>query len=296
MGRRPKIKIDEDFQNLICPLKPCEYTQLEENLIQEGCRNPILLWKGYIVDGHNRYEICNKHNIHYKIANLEFNDKNEAMAWICRNQLGRRNISLETRRYLIGRQYACEKLKGRGKQHIPTKEGIHTKTAIRIGEENQIAAASVQKYGIYSACLDAITEKCPELTKKILSGKYKISHNNVLGLSELSDIELNDINNRLERNSKSYVQYQTAREIIADKELTHGKISTVANVKDMPEYDPDSTAIELCLTIPSWISSIQRMDNNTKMDEVSTQTKEKLHQNLIDLRFKITSIIAKLGV
>ena len=64
----------------------------------------------------------------------------------------------------------------------------------------------------------------------------------------------------------------------------------------MPEYDPDSTAIELCLTIPSWISSIQRMDNNTKMDEVSTQTKEKLHQNLIDLRFKITSIIAKLGV
>ena len=57
------LKIDKDFQDLIRPLFKNEYLQLEANLISDGCREPIAVWNGVIVDGHNRYKICTEHGI-----------------------------------------------------------------------------------------------------------------------------------------------------------------------------------------------------------------------------------------
>ena len=92
-----EISIDPEFKNLIHPLQKHEFLQLEENICADGCLHPITLWKGYIIDGHNRYEICTKHNIPFQTINMEFTCREEAITWICKNQLGRRNISEETR-------------------------------------------------------------------------------------------------------------------------------------------------------------------------------------------------------
>lgn len=88
-----EIKINNEFKNLIPPLTPQEYSQLEVSIINEGCRDALVLWNDVIVDGHNRYEICNKHNISYKIITKEFDDINEAKKWIIDNQFSRRNIN-----------------------------------------------------------------------------------------------------------------------------------------------------------------------------------------------------------
>ena len=66
------INIDPEFKNLIHPLQKKEYLQLEENIRADGCLHPIILWKGYIIDGHNRYEICTKHNIPFQIKEMDF--------------------------------------------------------------------------------------------------------------------------------------------------------------------------------------------------------------------------------
>lgn len=87
------MKIDEEFKNLIPKLTKEEFKQLEENIIEEGCREPIVLWNKTIVDGHNRYEICNRHNIIFKTINKEFSNREEAKMWIIKNQFGRRNLS-----------------------------------------------------------------------------------------------------------------------------------------------------------------------------------------------------------
>lgn len=58
-----KLKIDKEFKTLIPPLSPTEYEQLEANIIADGCREPIVIWNGYIIDGHNRYEICKKNQV-----------------------------------------------------------------------------------------------------------------------------------------------------------------------------------------------------------------------------------------
>ena len=64
----PVLKIDNEFKHLICPLQRKEYVQLEQNILADGCRDPIVVWNDVIVDGHNRYEICKRHKISFSIA------------------------------------------------------------------------------------------------------------------------------------------------------------------------------------------------------------------------------------
>lgn len=106
------LKIEPKFKNLIRPLQRKEYLQLEQNILSDGCRDPIITWNGVIVDGHNRYEICMRYQIPFAVLEMDFSCEAEAIAWICANQLGRRNISEETRKYLIGKQFEAEKLAG----------------------------------------------------------------------------------------------------------------------------------------------------------------------------------------
>ena len=91
------VKIDEEFKALIPPLTKDEYAQLEENILSDGCRDPLVLWDGTLVDGHNRYEICTRHGIEFDTVQTEFNSRAEARLWIRKNQLGRRNLSDFTR-------------------------------------------------------------------------------------------------------------------------------------------------------------------------------------------------------
>ena len=163
-----QLNIDPEFKNLIRPLRREEYRQLELNLVMEGCREDIIAWNDTIVDGHNRYEICNKMRIPYGVKELDFPSRDAAIAWICANQLGRRNISEETRKYLIGKQYEAEKkvqrnrngynqyrpnpniTVGRGR---PIDEESGRRTAARLGRKYHVSGATVQKYAKYSLSL-----------------------------------------------------------------------------------------------------------------------------------------------
>src|SRR5271157_2902205 len=85
--------INNNFKNLIPPLSDAEYQQLEQNILANGCLDSIKIWQGTIVDGHNRYEICVKHAIHYDTDELDFADMADAKIWIINNQFGRRNLN-----------------------------------------------------------------------------------------------------------------------------------------------------------------------------------------------------------
>lgn len=91
------MKIDVEFQSLIPPLTFEEKKMLEESILNEGCRDAIVLWGDTIIDGHNRYEICTKHGIPFETVNREFEKRNEVIEWIIKNQFGRRNLPLHER-------------------------------------------------------------------------------------------------------------------------------------------------------------------------------------------------------
>jgi len=87
-----ELKINPAFHNLIPPISSEEYQLLEESILKEGCREKIVIWNDFILDGHNRYEICQKHDIKFGINEKCFDTEDEARFWIIRNQLARRNL------------------------------------------------------------------------------------------------------------------------------------------------------------------------------------------------------------
>ena len=87
------MTVDDDFRSLIPPLADDEYMRLERSIIAEGVRDPIITWNGTIVDGHNRYRICQEHGIAFKTAEIVFGSKDAAKIWIIENQFARRNLN-----------------------------------------------------------------------------------------------------------------------------------------------------------------------------------------------------------
>ncbi len=89
-----KIKIDKEFQGYCRSLTSQEYSLLEKNIIIDGCREPIVVWKGVILDGHHRYKICQEHKIEFKtVKPKEIETRTDALMWMWENQVGRRNAN-----------------------------------------------------------------------------------------------------------------------------------------------------------------------------------------------------------
>ena len=87
------LTVDPEFRDLIPPLNEEELKLLEESLVADGCESPLIVWNGVIIDGHNRYAICRKHDIPFSIQEKNFDTREEVMLWMLRNQLGRRNLN-----------------------------------------------------------------------------------------------------------------------------------------------------------------------------------------------------------
>lgn len=179
------LKIDPEFQGKIPPLTFEELNQLEANILRDGrIINPIIVWEGLIVDGHNRFIIAKKHpEIPYTVHETEFANRYEAIIWICKNQLGRRNLTPEQKKYLIGKQYEAEKLM------IPNKKGTNRytnlvggqndhqlkneKTRERIARETNTTDSFVRRAEHFAKGVDVADEAVPGTRQKVLSGEVK---------------------------------------------------------------------------------------------------------------------------
>ena len=179
-----QLKIDPEFQSKIPPLQFEEEQQLEQNIIAEGrLLNPIITWNGYILDGHTRYRILKKHGfIKFEVEEIQLANKYEALAWICKNQLGRRNLSPERKKFLLGKEYESTKLAvgaPLGSKHGIRKCGqndhifTESRTCQRIASEHGVGEKTVRRAEKYSQGIDAAEEAVPGAQEEILTGRIK---------------------------------------------------------------------------------------------------------------------------
>lgn len=112
------IHIDSEFASLIPSQSDDENSALEQSLLSEGCRDALVVWKGHdiLLDGHNRYAICQRHNLPFKILEREFETREDVIIWICQNQLARRNITTYTRGKLALRMKDVYAVQAKAKQ------------------------------------------------------------------------------------------------------------------------------------------------------------------------------------
>ena len=177
------LKIDPEFQGKIPPLTFEELNQLEANILRDGrIINPIIVWQGLIVDGHNRYTIAKKHpEIPFTVHEKEFTSRYEAIIWICKNQLGRRNLTPEQKKYLIGKQYEAEKCANGGDRKSAAAKSVGQNGQLidkqfsrqRIAKENGVNDSFVKRAEQFSKGVDAAEEAVPGTRQKVLSGEVK---------------------------------------------------------------------------------------------------------------------------
>lgn len=147
--------IDNEFKALIPPLTVDEKQGLEKSLIDEGCRDALVLWGDILVDGHNRYEICTRHNIPYKTIQREFASRQDVIEWIILNQFGRRNLPAHERARLALRLKPVIAEKAKAQQtrtgenrvcQISDKQAIDTKKELaKIAGVSHDTIAKVEK-------------------------------------------------------------------------------------------------------------------------------------------------------
>jgi hypothetical protein len=190
---KTSITILPELQALIPPLQSSEQEQLEANIRKEGCREALLIWQttqglidvtddstplNILIDGHNRYSICAKNNIDFKVILREFPTLQAVRDFMIDNQLGRRNLSPEQMSYLRGLKYRSER-QAAGR---PSQDGVSVdqdkqetkvaeRTQDRLAKAFNVSPRTIHRDREYSEGLDKLT---PELKQDILKGKQKI--------------------------------------------------------------------------------------------------------------------------
>ena len=178
------IIIDEEFKGLLPALSTETYALLEANLLENGCRDVLVLWNGILIDGYNRYEICTKHGIPFDTVDKGFSTRDEVMIWIISTQVSRRNLTPIQLGYYRGKHYNVEKksqsLNSRYAQQNANGQNVRLQntlenTAARLGDKYHVTEKTIRRDSKFATAVDAIGETSPEAKLKILAGEANIS-------------------------------------------------------------------------------------------------------------------------
>lgn len=188
-----ELSIDPEFKKWIMPLRDDEFRGLEENIMQYGCTQPLDTWKGILIDGHNRYKICQEHGIYFEIHEMEFDSRDDAKNYMIRNQLARRNVTPEQRDYLMGKLYSEQKQNSfenlnRDRSAMPQSEA--PRKSEQIGEQFNVNHATVERAEKYANAVDVIADNCGhDIRDKILSRSIDVTKKDVIRLASMSHRE-----------------------------------------------------------------------------------------------------------
>ena len=195
----PVLTIDPEFEAKCPPLTEDELSQLEENILEEGLvLMPLIVWNNTIVDGHNRYRIAREHpGIEFRVHEKQFNNKYEAISWICKNQLGRRNLTPMQKKYLIGARYDAEKkAHGGDRKSEQAKSTVQNEplisshmTRAQIAEDTKTSESYVMRADQYAKGVNTAEEVLPGIKEDLLSGKYKPKEADVVAIARASPEE-----------------------------------------------------------------------------------------------------------
>lgn len=178
--RKTKLRCDEEFKALIPPLTDEEYKTLEQSILKEGCREPILIWDITIIDGHNRYAICQKHNLSFDTKCIQFKNNKDAKIWIIDNQRGRRNLTVQQKLDIGFKRSRL--LKPKAVENMKVRKGNQTGATIQISEKLEPVnlTAEAAKYAGVSTDTASKYKKIQEsnndeLKEKVAAGELSIN-------------------------------------------------------------------------------------------------------------------------
>lgn len=169
------IIVNEELERYIDPLTPDEHASLERSIQSEGCRDALVLWGDILVDGHNRYGICQKLGLPFQtVQNTRFQSIQDVHLWMIDQHLGRRSVSdfqrgvLALRKREIAAERRAQALAPSAEQTTqPEPEPLISREAIakaaRLSSGQVVMIEKIQK------------QAAPELVAAVKSGTISIN-------------------------------------------------------------------------------------------------------------------------
>jgi hypothetical protein len=210
---KKSITIVEELQDLIRPLSEEQLTQLEKNLLEHGCQDALILWETtatelgkdtdddaiiyVLIDGHNRYQLCQKNKIEFKISLKLFSSLEKVKEFMIDLQLGRRNITPEEESYLRGLKYNALKT-NRGivlqnNEAEDAQKNSPVNVAEKLATAFNVSVRTIKNDGKFATGINKLSK---ELQEEILSGKKSISKKDIQLLADRNDLDAGSIDDK----------------------------------------------------------------------------------------------------
>lgn len=248
------LEINQELRNLIPPLQKEERELLEKSIIEEGCRDSIIVWDNTIIDGHNRYEICKENDIEFKTNELEFENVEQVKEWMINNQFSRRNLPLYQRAVLalklkpIYEEKAKENLsmggKIKGEPLLNSVKAENEPIIIKpINTQKELAKQAGVSQDTISK-VEKIEAKAPiEIKEKLSSGEISINQ-------AYKEIKKTERKEKLKQQSKEL----SKQELIINGKIIHDDFFNA--IKDI-----DDKSIDLLFVDPPYAILKEEWDN-----------------------------------
>lgn len=299
-----ELKIDPELRDFIPPLSGEEKKQLEDSLLKYGYKGaPIYIWNDYIVDGHNRYELCQKHNIEYPVEELLLGDDAiiiDVMEWMINTQLGRRNLPPAQRLAIMDKfkkriqEQAKEKMSegGGDKKSDNYKNRVspngEKRSDTKIHTDKELAKMAGVGTGTVARFNKVMNSDDEELKKKVLANEVSIN----AGYEKVreSEKEKKNINNKSLSNHPQ--TYQEVAQLYGGMQQGH-----LPNRKNKEENNDEFTEEQLVNALISTKTPVNVLDSIVPKQEFDIMAKTLLENvQSCDYRiFNLHEICKKMG-
>lgn len=199
---KKQIRVLDELRSFIPPPITEEFVQLEKNILQYGCKDALVVWESteqlvnpkskssepvyVLVDGHNRFQICQKNNLPFSIQLLSFSSLSEVKEYMIDLQLGRRNLTPQQASYFRGLRYQNEKSeKGKydRKDHKVHNEPYGS-TAEKLATEFKVSTSTIKRDALLAEGLERVAKP---LRDRILTGEVSIDKKTIQQLASLPE-------------------------------------------------------------------------------------------------------------
>lgn len=232
------LHIDPEFRALIPPLSSDERVQLEANIVRDGCRDPLVVWNDLLLDGHNRYEICQSYGLHFETVTVALEDRDAAADWIDTNQFGRRNLTPDQASLLRGRRY------NRSKQTGFRQNDGNAQTAERLAVQHGVSSRTIERDGSFADAVEALKPHVPDIEQRVMAGDVPSKQAVVEAAKELE---------RAREILRQHAPRHTTPQIGPPQNGLHFARLALMRLEEIRENDIERTAA--FLTVRSWLDA-----------------------------------------
>ena len=277
-----RLKIDPEFRDKIPPLTDAEFEQLRENILSDGeVYEPIVTWNDTIVDGHNRWRIiCENWDLlenKFRTKQKEFADKYEAVDWMCKKQLGRRNLSDEQRTVLIGKMYSARKQSVGGQIPGSAQNEHPIRTADLIANELGIGKETVKRAEQFANGIDALREVSEEAADKVMRGGSGVKKETVRDIPKMDHEEVESLANDIisgdikKKTTSGLTSTGWTKKDRSSREETNAIVADMYDPSTVPEYTVDDLVAEIQVNAEMFVSTLRGIlkDRSNVLNESS---------------------------